>query len=97
MVCWAGACAANPHSNAAGSGGAFEPRAWPRALDVRMRVDMQYVVNTVSLHVLYVCVCVCFVCLCLNESGGAFKPRAWPRALDVRMRVDMQHVVNTVS
>jgi len=57
MVCWEGASAATPHSSATGCGGAFEPRAWPRLLDVRMRVDVQYVVNTV-------CICVC-VCVCV--------------------------------
>ena len=33
-----------------GGGVTFKPRAWPCLLDVRMRVDVQYVVNTV-------CVC----------------------------------------
>lgn len=67
MVCWEGPSAA-AGSEARGTGGGFEPRAWPRALDVRMRVDVQYVVNTVrpvgvvgagkSCHA-SVCMCVC--------------------------------------
>jgi len=47
IVCLEGPSAATV-TEARGSGRGFEPRAWPRTLDVRMRVDVYYVVNTVS-------------------------------------------------
>ncbi|KAF5842239.1 hypothetical protein DUNSADRAFT_8302 [Dunaliella salina] len=46
MVCWEGP-SASTGTEARGASGGFDPRTWPRTLDVRMRVDVHYVVNTV--------------------------------------------------